>query len=364
MRFLHIGDKLPDVRIERFIQLDSLLKHSSAFAGIIDTPLSTHLNLPDNIRSFHLSIDRSFRLGLIRDQIFDEFGVILDTYDPDLIHVHNIYFLNFLLKFFKRNHKDLPWVYNDHEFWSESMYLRFRGHMSSLRLFKASRAYYKHLLFKKWEKKYVFSKVVMTVSQEIMKAHQHRFQAKFATFIPNMPTLAELASINTLDRNTDKTAIYIGSDFTRKTVPSRFTGNILAQWKQARPAQLNVVGDPSITSSDIITSIGIVPHFDLYRYSSQAHFGLLAYLPHPFHKFISPNKIYIYIHAGALPILPKDVPFEVDVPRFSNTTELFEIIRKQTVPSKEDLQKMARDYLIADRFIDRLKQAYEQAVSL
>ncbi|MFW9905689.1 MAG: hypothetical protein ACFFFH_15255 [Candidatus Thorarchaeota archaeon] len=364
MRILHVGDRLPDVRIERFILLDHQLGHTCGFIGETDDPLITALDLKMPLPIYNLKIDRSFRLGSYSQENLENLNSTLIDFNPDILHIHNLYFLSFIRQFFKKRTLSFSFVYNDHEYWSETNYLRYKGFKSSLKLHKALSSYYKAYLYKKWEKRFIPGQVVITVSEEIMKIHDIKFSAKFATFIPNMPILDEVNQAIFSKKADEKTAVYIGKDFTNKHVPTRYTGDILEMWKEIKPAKLIVIGDNRLQSDDCIYSTGIVPHMKLYDYSSRAHFGLLAYNPHYFHKYISPNKIYIYIHAGALPILPRNVPFEVDVPRFSNQTELFEILEHHHLPDLNEIRNLARDTLVADNFIDRLKQAYEEALTI
>ncbi|MFW9856156.1 MAG: glycosyltransferase [Candidatus Thorarchaeota archaeon] len=363
MRILHLSDKLPDVRVERFIQLDSMLGHSNAFFGDISDPLQSALELPHSMKYFNIEIGRQFRWGIIKQKYFDMIEKTIIEFDPDVIHAHNIYFLNFINRFLTKTKSVTPIVYNDHEYWSKSMQIISSAFFSSLNWFRAIRTRYRSWIYQKWEKKFVHNRTVLTVSKKIAEAHEENYNPSFVSYIPNMPTLKECSAINLVERRKQKTVVYIGSDFTVKNVPCRNTGTILEEWTKQKPAKLILIGDSNIQSDDVITSLGTIPHISLYHHASMAHFGALAYLPHHFHEYISPNKIYIYIHAGALPILPKSVPFEVDVPRFSSTPEFLEILHNHSIPDANELRSIAAESLIADNYLGTLKEAYEDAFS-
>ncbi|UCG02606.1 MAG: glycosyltransferase [Candidatus Heimdallarchaeota archaeon] len=359
MRVLHIEENLVSTRAERFIQLDSKLGHNVGFLGGFERPPTPKLDILDNLALYHVGLNRGFFLGRISNDHYEKLGAAIDDFDPDIIHAHNIHFLNFVQIYLKKNRVEIPIVYNDHEFWSERASLIYKDHLSSLNLIKSLQTYYKFRLFKRWEKSYVPISAVLTVSKEIADAHSKKYTPKFVSYIPNMPTNAELNKARFDDREEERTAVYVGPDFSKRENPFRDARGLLKMWRKKRPAKLILLGDPFAHTDESVKSLGRVPHMKIYEYSSNAHFGLLPYLPHYFHEYCSPNKIYIYIHSGALPILPKKLRFEVDVPRFSTAEEFFAILSNSPLPDVDEVKMIAKDTLIADRYLENLKQAYE-----
>ena len=108
-------------------------------------------------------------------------------------------------------------------------------------------------------------------------------------------------------------------------------------------------------------SFGYLKHIDIYQIINKAWWGLLPFIPHPFHAYASPNKLYMYIHAGALPILSHYYRCELEVPRFSSFSGLLQLFRHLDEPDQAQLIHFARNKLIMDNYLDNLKLAYENA---
>jgi hypothetical protein len=213
-----------------------------------------------------------------------------------------------------------------------------------------------------WERRYVPKTSVITVSDELSELHQNQNKPLHSIFISNMPTSDEIKSIPEVEKLPDRTAIYIGADFTRK-VATRNTGNILSAWQERKPATLIVIGDPKLPSTEVINSVGFIPHSSIYEHIGTAHFGILPFLPHPFHDKISPNKIYMYFHGGSLPIIPNNVYFPdipVEIPRFSSINELMDHVKNTPYVDSGELKSIAKKHLVMDTFLEKLRHFYEK----
>ena len=353
---------LPNIRIQRMIQLNRKLGHKTKllFTSKGKDKYKTYTDFRED-SPIAFESEKSFYLGKVTDEQISILNNLIDEFDPEVLHVHDIFMMFYALKSLSGLHSEIAIIYDDHEYWSLMWYFNYKFNLKSFNLITASKCYYKYRMFKRWEKKYVHKTSVVTVSKGIRDLHIRETNPKNCIYIPNMPTITEISSIPNFERAKQKTALHIGEDFTVKS-PLRFTGHLLDTWKKEKPSRLIVIGDEHLTSDECIQSIGKIPHSSIYKYIGEAHFGLLPYLPHPFHDKISPNKMYMYAHGGALPVLPTNVYFPdvpIEIPRFSSVQEIIEIVRSHPTVDPQEIKTIAKKSLVMDIYLDELKTFYE-----
>ena len=117
---------------------------------------------------------------------------VIEELRPDIIHAHNIYSAKMASEF------RLPFVYDDHEYWSKHTALirRSRKKSASLKnLVKKLGRYYVARLYPRWENDIVSSVPVITVSQEIINDFNKMYHSNCLFLVPNYPTLSEVRDI-------------------------------------------------------------------------------------------------------------------------------------------------------------------------
>ena len=120
MKILHLSDMhLPDWRIEKSAATDLRLGHEVVFAGM-------NSNYEGSIFSeiFHVRWTPRARRGIpfYWQAVKKQLEAVLKETRPDVVHAHNIFSAKMVSEF------GIPFVYDDHEFWSRlSMLLREMG---------------------------------------------------------------------------------------------------------------------------------------------------------------------------------------------------------------------------------------------
>ncbi|MCD6515041.1 MAG: hypothetical protein J7L07_08980, partial [Candidatus Odinarchaeota archaeon] len=120
-----------------------------------------------------------------------------------------------------------------------------------------------------------------------------------------------------------------------------------------------------------VISLGYVYHLQLYNIMQEMHIGLCSWLPHPFHIFFNPNKVFIYIHSGLLPVLTSSLkepisylkPYDIVID--NPLDELQEILmelyedRKKIEETKCERKNYAMKNLTFDNFSYVLQKIYD-----
>lgn len=222
---------------------------------------------------------------------------ILHGYQPDLVHAHNIVAAKLISEF------RVPFIYNDHEYWSK--YCRLQA-----RIWKPNKMFIKWL-WTRWEKEVLRkASAVITTTETI--AREHRTLCNHVYVAPNFPSRVETESLK-LSFNEYKhlSSVYIGSDFSRSlahtALPHRNTEDVLQIFRHDGVGTLTVFGDTNLPSFRNINSLGFLPHHTMMKKLTKHHIGLIPWKKHWLHKYNCPNKAYEYAHAGLLVLTVSDL---------------------------------------------------------
>jgi glycosyltransferase involved in cell wall biosynthesis len=259
----------------------------------------------------------------------------------------------------------IPFIYDDHEYWSES--LKYTG--ESLDPF----TYYKRIVWSKWEREILDGAVVITVNEAIAKEHAKKGAKTYV--IPNFLNEEE---INVLregsTKNPSLSSVYVGR-IIGKEWAYRNTDGLIKLFSTGELGSLFIIGEREPFSYPHIHSIGFLPHMEMIKRLTNFHVGLIPWIPHPFHRFCSPNKAFQYAHAGLAVILPKSMEPVISILKdncivFNSFKELTEILKyyKENVSEIVEIgiktAEYARQMLRWEIYEDQLVNAYKSALQL
>jgi glycosyltransferase involved in cell wall biosynthesis len=300
MKILHLSHNgLPDTRVERVAQTGKKAGIEVFFAG----PFIKKLNLPRKSfdkfyetpfnRFANAKLPRSWRL------LKNKFSEIIEESRPDLVHAHNIVAAKLASEL------ELPFIYDDHEYWSKQIKLRLRTRKPQIFFLK--------WLWTRWEKEILHkASAVITVSRTI--AEEHKKICDHVYVVPNFPSCIETKSLKLgINYNKKLSSTYVGlPDFSsaNKYVPAphRNTQGVLEIFSRGKAGTLTVIGDPYLLPSENIYSLGVLNHQKIMNELTKYHIGLVPWKKHWYHKYCNPNKPYEYTHAGLLVIAVSDLP--------------------------------------------------------
>lgn len=333
MHILQISETLPDRRVEKTINSDYKLGNKVSYIGL-------KVDSPEKFSNVHI-LNMTLKDILYNNNVFREkLGEIITEIDPDIIHAHDIYLGIASIK------QGYPVVYNDHEF--HSMKEKANNPLSTpwTRLFLKRKIswFYRYYKLLKWEEQLFKNSAIIVANKNVAQEHRKRGASTF--LMPNFPTLDEVKGVWEIAKNSEREfdVTYVGNDMGIKSTPYRQGHKIFNIITKNN--NLLVVGDRKLTSRNNCTSIGYVKHNEIYKYMVRAKTGILAWKPHKFHFYCSPNKIYFYIHSGTTPI----IPYTLKTPKLENC---FMFKKINEIP---DLIERAKRYMDTNKVLEEAKE--------
>lgn len=297
MRVLHLSHNgLPDTRVERSALTGKRNGYVTAFAG----PFINDFNILNSFdKDFKIPFNRyaNIKIPYYWGILKKSFSKVLKEFKPDIIHAHNI------VAGKVANEYEIPFIYDDHEYWSKQAELR-------LGFWRPQRRFIKWL-YLRWEKEILTKAPVITVSETI--AEEHRKINSHVYVTPNFPSRVETEAIRLNIRGEPLSSIYTGlADFSNAekgiVIPHRNVKGVTDIFNRGHVGNLTVIGDPKLSSSQNVFSLGVMSHQKLMTELAKHHIGLMAWKKHSYHKYCNPNKPYDYAHAGLLTVLGSDLP--------------------------------------------------------
>ena len=292
MRILYLNLSLPDHRVEKAAYIAKKNGHTIFYAGDIKKNYKPSKVFGSELfkEYFKISFSAKNNLGYSLRPLIKKLKEIQKEFDFDIIHANNIYCANLASKL------DIPFIFDDHEYFSHRLqYMKFP--VSNYK------DYFANIIMKqrypKWERNFSKNYPVISVSKGIVEDYKKRMPNGNFFLVPNMPLLEEVNAYNYFnkEKTKDKLAtIYVGlSDFSSNTTPYRDTTGLIELWKDGNIGELKIIGDRHLQSSTNVNSMGFVTQEEVFRALGKANIGIISWIPHPFHKFCNPNKIYNYI---------------------------------------------------------------------
>lgn len=301
LKILHLShSSLPDWRIEKSAMTARKNGHEAFFAGerpresYASSAFSKTLEV-DWMVGFRVDRVSAGMLGIqpYWNQIKKQISQVIEQVRPDIIHAHDIYPAKMALEL------KLPFVYDDHEYWSKHTSL-IRTHRSSSLIKNLTKKLGKHFVgtrFPEWEKEIVSSAPVITVSDSIISDFSEMYHSKRLFLVPNYPTLYEVRDFQQPRQHSVLTSIYAGTDDLGKMTPHRNIQGFPELFEANDIGTLIMIG-PKGQSSQKVKYTGFVKREEMYLEMANGSMGILPWQSHSFHKYSNPNKAYEYAHAG------------------------------------------------------------------
>jgi glycosyl transferase family 4 len=301
LKILHLShSSLPDWRIEKAGMTGRKNGHEVFFAG--ETPREGYAS-PAFSKVFELNWMVGFKVDRVSagmlgiqpywNQIKKQVSQIIEQARPDIIHAHDIYPAKMALEL------GLPFVYDDHEYWSKHASL-VRTHSSAFLVKNLAKKLGKRVIgtrFPEWEKEIVSSAPVITVSDTIIRDFSEMYHTNRLFLVPNYPALYEVHDLQQPRQHSELTSIYAGTDDLGKVTPHRNIKGFPELFEANDIGNLVMVG-PKGQPSAKVRYTGFVNRRQMYFEMVNGSVGILPWQSHWFHKYSNPNKVYEYAHAG------------------------------------------------------------------
>lgn len=298
--------------------------------------------------------------GLVKKRI----RAIIEETRPDIIHAHNIYSGKMALEL------KLPFVYDDHEYWSKQAFLTGIRRNSSVftRLPRTLARHYVQRLWSSWEEEIVTTTPVITVSESIIDEFKTRYQNDKLFLLPNCPTKNEIQNISQPRRHTTLISIYAGVEALHKNVPHRNIDGFVELFESNDIGELVLIG-PTAKSSAMVRYTGFLKREKMFSEMSNGSIGILPWKKHWFHQYANPNKVYEYAHAGLFVITSSSLKMVINALKENCATfDDYESLVSQLQSLKEDLDALynkrlkifefARSKLVWENYDNNIFAAY------
>ena len=312
MRVLHVShESLPDWRIEKSAMTAANMNNEVFFVGRV----SNSYTRKTFSKIYKISWGAKARLGLpfYWHSVKKQLERVLKETRPDVVHAHNIFSAKMVSEF------EIPFVYDDHEFWSRlSMLLRemvlMRGtienesHKSAslknmgIQLMRIRRIVinnYAIKLWTNWEKEIVSSHPTITVSEQIAEQLRTIYHAKEVFVVPNFPMYSEVKDFEKPHFIDNLSSVYAGVEARGDITPAhRKIDGFISTFLEKDIGNLVIIGWNDKSTSYKVKYSGFLSRQDMFREMFNHSIGLIPWKRHWTHDFLSPNKAYEYAHAG------------------------------------------------------------------
>jgi glycosyltransferase involved in cell wall biosynthesis len=312
MRVLHVShESLPDWRIEKSAITAASMNNEVFFVGRV----SNSYTRKTFSKIYKISWGAKARLGLpfYWHSVKKQLERVLKETRPDVVHAHNIFSAKMVSEF------EIPFVYDDHEFWSRlSMLLREMGlmrrkiedesHKSAsiknigVQLMRIRRIVinnYAIKLWTNWEKEIVLSHPTITVSEQIAEQLRTIYHAKKVFVVPNFPMYSEVKDFEKPHFIDSLSSVYAGVEARGDITPAhRKIDGFISTFLEKDIGNLVIIGWNDKSTSNKVKYSGFLSRQDMFREMFNHSIGLIPWKRHWTHDFLSPNKAYEYAHAG------------------------------------------------------------------
>jgi glycosyltransferase involved in cell wall biosynthesis len=312
MRVLHVShESLPDWRIEKSAITAANMNNEVFFVGRV----SNSYTRKTFSKIYKISWGAKARLGLpfYWHSVKKQLERVLKETRPDVVHAHNIFSAKMVSEF------EIPFVYDDHEFWSRlSMLLRemvlMRGtienesHKSAslknmgIQLMRIRRIVinnYAIKLWTNWEKEIVSSHPTITVSEQIAEQLRTIYHAKEVFVVPNFPMYSEVKDFEKPHFIDSLSSVYAGVEARGDITPAhRKIDGFISTFLEKDIGNLVIIGWNDKSTSNKVKYSGFLSRQAMFREMFNHSIGLIPWKRHWTHDFLSPNKAYEYAHAG------------------------------------------------------------------
>jgi glycosyltransferase involved in cell wall biosynthesis len=299
---------------------------------------------------------------------------------PDVVHAHDVFAAKMMLSEF-----NIPFVYDDHEFWSayanvllemtESQDLDGKSKVITSLPRKIGRTIiFKHAvkLWSKWEKELVSStNPTITVSHKIAEGLQNLGGNTNKVFVvPNFPLMKEVKDFKKPYFHRKLSSVYAGSDgLHKKKRSNRDIDNLDQIFESHDIGDLTVIGWLA-KSSQKVKYKGFLNRESMFNEMSNHSIGLIPWKKHWSHVYSNPNKAYEYAHAGLFVMCTSSLrtvietlkgncaSFE-DYDDMASQIENFEDNIEEFYKKRLQIFEFARSDLIWEKYENNIFRAYQ-----
>jgi glycosyltransferase involved in cell wall biosynthesis len=307
LRILHLShESLPDWRIEKAAISALKNNHEVAFAG--KYPKNYNNEIFSELYSLVWTAKARFGIPFYWRSVKKQLEKIIREARPDIVHAHNLFSAKMISEF------DMPFVYDDHEYWPiQAKLLKEVGNLHALPKTEAVQSVFdlpkrirrnfinNHAikLWTKWEGEVVSSRPTITVSSKIaeeMKATASNTKKIFV--VPNFPLRTEFGGFKEPLRHARLSCTYAGGDAHNKEKYPHLNREGLAElFSNHDIGNLTIIGSED-ASSENVKYTGYLKRDSMYVEMSKHSIGLIPFKKHWSHAYLNPNKAYEYAHAG------------------------------------------------------------------
>ena len=377
MKILHLSHEgLPDWRVEKSAITATRNSHEVIFCG-----RTSNYKTPIFSNIYQINWNAKARLGIpiYWSSVKRQLAKVLDKTRPDLVHAHNIFSAKMISEF------KVPFVYDDHEFWSASSRLlnEMKPKLEDYRRKSVSHSivdltintrrkiinYYAIKLWAKWEKEIVSSTPTITVSDTISNEMRKLGSGKLFV-VPNFPLTSETSNNKYPKCHQSLSSVYAGSDgHNIDSYPHRNMAGFTELFENNGIGTLTILGWEN-KSTDKVRYKGFLSRQDMFNEISNHSIGLLPWRKHWAHLFTNPNKPYEYAHAGALVMCSSSIqPVVRTLQDHCSVFDSYEEMVSQLLYFKDRLDllykkrqdsfRFAKTDLIWERYEKNILQAYQ-----
>jgi glycosyltransferase involved in cell wall biosynthesis len=314
LRILHFSNQgLPDWRIEKSAISASNLGHEVTFIG------SSPVNYEKSVvfsKIYEINWTAKARLGIpfYWHSVKKQVDKVIKELKPDIVHAHNIFSAKMISEF------GLPFVYDDHEYWS--IFSMLLSEMTGKLTFRRKtivdiakyiavdlptyvrRAFINKCvvyLWTNWEKEVVSSNPTITVSDKIAEDLRGLGNNRNRIFVvPNFPMKFEVKDFEKPYFHNKLSSVYAGSDgHFKQKYPNRDMDGFTDMFANRDIGNLIIIGwggKPSLSSK--VKYTGFVSRHSMFNEMRRHSVGLIPFKKHWSHLFTNPNKAYEYAHGG------------------------------------------------------------------
>jgi glycosyltransferase involved in cell wall biosynthesis len=307
LRILHLShESLPDWRIEKAAISALKNNHEVAFAG--KYPKNYNNEIFSKLYSLVWTAKARFGIPFYWRSVKKQVEKIIREARPDIVHAHNLFSAKMISEF------DLPFVYDDHEYWPiQAKLLKEVGNLRALPKTEADQSVFDLLkrirrnfisnraikLWTKWEGEVVSSRPTITVSSKIaeeMKATASKTKKIFV--VPNFPLRTEFGEFGEPLPHARLSCTYAGGDAHNKEKYPHLNREGLAElFSNHDIGNLTIIGSED-ASLENVRYTGYLKRDSMYVEMSKHSIGLIPFKKHWSHAYLNPNKAYEYAHAG------------------------------------------------------------------
>jgi glycosyltransferase involved in cell wall biosynthesis len=298
---------LPDWRIEKSAITARKHGHEVIFGGgLIDKYKNDTFS---ELYRVHWTAKARYGIPGYWDAVKKQVERIIKEVRPDVIHAHNLFSARMVSDF------GIPFVYDDHEYWSSHVRLlnemvgsliavgkkRLLQSVLSLPI-KVRRMLINNCithLWSKWEKEIVSRHPTITVSVKIAEELEKKSHGNKKIFVvPNFPLTSEICQSKEPLSYTTVSCTYAGGDgLNKERYPNRNIDGLTEVFNKRDIGTLTIIGWDGY-SSDKVRYTGHLERSEMYKEMFRHSIGLIPWKRHWSHSFVSPNKAYEYAHGG------------------------------------------------------------------